>query len=144
MPTRHKHNKRKEAYIKSKKPPKRRMKDERDKDVFKRRKFIKNVVEEDNSKDETPSASEEEEEETGFGQMMQIFGGNVMDNHAIESDSSDDGDDEEQNEDNDDAGDGEGEVKDEGGREIGRGKCNERPKSEERSRRKGDGQGGRV
>ena len=39
-------------------------------------------------------------------------------------------------------GDGEGEVKDEGGREIGRGKCNERPKSEERSRRKGDGQGG--
>ena len=58
-----------------------------------RNQFIKNVVEEDNSKDETPSASEEEEEETGFGQMMQIFGGNVMDNHAIESDSSDDGDD---------------------------------------------------
>ena len=103
MPTRHKHNKRKEAYIKSKKPPKRRMKDERDKDVFKRRKFIKNVVEEDNLKDETPSASEEEEEETGFGQMMQIFGGNVMDKHAIESDSSDDEDDDE--EDNKDAGD---------------------------------------
>ena len=108
MPTRHKHNKRKEAYVKSKKPPKRRMKDERDKDVFKRRKFIKNVVEEDNSKDETQSASEEEEEkETGFGQMMQIFGGNMMDNHAIESDSSDDEeeDGEEKEEDNIDAGD---------------------------------------
>ena len=106
MPTRHKHNKRKEAYVNSKKPPKRRMKDERDKDVFKRRKFIKNIVEEDNSKDETQSASEEEEEkETGFGQMMQIFGGNVMDNHAIESDSSDDEEEGGDEEENMDAGD---------------------------------------
>ena len=40
---RHKYNKRKEAFVKSKKPPKRRMKEEKDKDVFKRRKFIKNV-----------------------------------------------------------------------------------------------------
>ena len=101
--TRHKHNKRKEAYVKSKKPPKRRMKDERDKDVFKRRKFIKNVVEEDIPKDEIPSASEEEEEETGFGQMMQMFGGNVMNKHAIESDSS--GSDDNEEEENENTGD---------------------------------------
>ena len=40
---RHKYNKRKEAFVKSKRPPKRRMKEEKDKNVFKRRKFIKNV-----------------------------------------------------------------------------------------------------
>ena len=89
--------------MKSKKPPKRRMKDERDKDVFKRRKFIKNVVEEDIPKDEIPSASEEEEEETGFGQMMQMFGGNVMNKHAIESDSS--GSDDNEEEENENTGD---------------------------------------
>ena len=86
---RHKYNKRKEAYVKSKKPPKRRLKEEKDKDVFKRRKFIKDVfVEKDNEQVEDSSSSEEENE-TGYGQMLQMFGGNAMEKHAIESDSED-------------------------------------------------------
>ena len=88
---RHKYNKRKEAFVKSKKPPKRRMKEEKDKDVFKRRKFIKNVdVEKSEEVEESSSEEEEEEEqETGYGKMLKIFGGNIMDNHAIESESED-------------------------------------------------------
>ena len=91
---RHKHNKRKEAFVKSQKAPKRRIKEDRDKDVFKRRKFIKNVVEDEQkaNTEEQSSSEEEEEEATGYGQMMQMFGGNVMDNHAIESDSEEEGD----------------------------------------------------
>ena len=91
---RHKHNKRKEAFVKSQKAPKRRIKEDRDKDVFKRRKFIKNVVEDEQKTNTEEQSSSEEEEETvtGYGQMMQMFGGNVMDNHAIESDSEEEGD----------------------------------------------------
>ena len=87
---RHKYNKRKEAFNKSKRPPKRRMKEERDKDVFKRRKFIKNVYEEEPKEEEAAdgdSSSGEEEAQSGLGQLMKVFGGNIMDNHAIESDS---------------------------------------------------------
>ena len=93
---RHKYNKRKEAFVKSKKPPKRRMKEEKDKDVFKRRKFIKNVdVEKTERTEESSSSSEEEEQESVHGKMMEIFGGNILDNHAIESDSDNDEDDHE-------------------------------------------------
>ena len=93
---RHKYNKRKEAFVKSKKPPKRRMKEEKDKDVFKRRKFIKNVdVEKTERTEESSSSSEEEEQESVHGKMMEIFGGNILDNHAIESDSDNDEDDDE-------------------------------------------------
>ena len=94
---RHKYNKRKEAFVKSKRPPKRINKEERDKDVFKRRKFIKNVFEEEPAKSaEEDSSSEEEEAEPGFGQLLKVFGGDTMDKHAIESDSDDDDDEEEE------------------------------------------------
>ena len=82
---RYKYNKRKEAFLKSQKAPKRRFKEEKDKDVFKRRKFIKNVVEEE-TPDQATSSDEDAEEievETGYGQMLQMFGGSVMDKHAI-------------------------------------------------------------
>ena len=85
---RHKYNKRKEAFLQSKKPPKRKMKEEKDKDVFKRRKFIKNVdVEKTEETEDQHSSSEDSEEESGYGKMVAIFGGNVMNKHAIESDS---------------------------------------------------------
>jgi len=108
---RHKYNKRKEAFLKSQKAPKRRFKEEKDKDVFKRRKFIKNVVEEE-TPDQASSSDEETEEieaETGYGQMLQMFGGSVMDKHAIESDSenndNDENDDNEASENDDNSDD---------------------------------------
>ena len=92
---RHKYNKRKEAFLQSKKPPKRKLKEEKDKDVFKRRKFIKNVdVEKIEETEDQPSSSEDSEEESGYGKMVAIFGGNMMNKHAIESDSENSEDDE--------------------------------------------------
>jgi len=85
---RYKYNKRKEAASKLKGPPKKRInKADRDKDVFKRRKFIKN-----NFIEETPaveeSSSEDEVVETGYGQLLNVFVNNEKDKEAIESDSS--------------------------------------------------------
>ena len=94
---RHKYNKRKEAFLQSKRPPKRKMKEEKDKDVFKRRKFIKNVdVENTEETEDQPSSSDDSEEESGYGKMVAIFGGNVMNKHAIESDSENSEDEEEE------------------------------------------------
>jgi len=85
---RNKYNKRKEAASRLKGPPKKRInKADRDKDVFKRRKFIKN-----NFIEETPaveeSSSEEEIVETGYGQLLNVFVNSEKNKVAIESDSS--------------------------------------------------------
>lgn len=128
---RNKYNKRKEAASRLKRPPKKRInKADRDKDVFKRRKFIKN-----NFIEETPevedSSSEDETNETGYGQLLQVFANKEKDKAAIESDSSgcsDDNDDEsnvmiEKNLQDDLSGEEEGEeseeeVDNDGGEEV--------------------------
>ena len=85
---RHKYNKRKEAASRQKLPTKRKSKIDRDKDVFKRRKFIKNTyVEEPNLPSE--SSSEDESPNNGYGQMLHIFATNKKDKAAIDSDSED-------------------------------------------------------
>ena len=81
---RHKHNKRKEAAFRSNRNLKRKFnKVERDKDVFKKRKFIKNNFVESVNVD-VDSSSEEEPVESCYGQMLQVFG-NAKDKNSIES-----------------------------------------------------------
>lgn len=97
---RHKHNKRKEAAFRSNRNLKRKFnKVERDKDVFKKRKFIKNNFVESVNVD-VDSSSEEEPVESCYGQMLQVFG-NAKDKNSIESSnessSSDDEVDDERN-----------------------------------------------
>jgi len=89
---RNKHNKRKEAASRLNRPPPKRInKADRDKDVFKRRKFIKNnFVEEAPAVEE--SSSDEETVETGYGQMLQVFANNEKDKAAIESESGESSD----------------------------------------------------
>jgi len=93
---RNKYNKRKEAASRAEKrrPPKRINKDERDKGVFKRRKFNKNNFVEDGPAVEE-SSSEDEVVETGYGQLLQVFAKSEKDKSAIDSDSGESSEDEE-------------------------------------------------
>ena len=94
-----KHNKRKAAALRRevKRPlTKRKGGPERDVNVFKRRKFIKNNhIEPDEAEDEDDeeeSDSGEEENGTQYGKMLQVFGGAKMKNDAIDSAESEDDD----------------------------------------------------
>jgi len=93
---RNKFNKRKEAASRAekKRPPKRINKDERDKGVFKRRKFNKNnFVEEGPVVEE--SSSEDEVVETGYGQLLQVFASSAKEKSAIDSESGESSEEEE-------------------------------------------------
>jgi len=93
---RNKFNKRKEAASRAKRPPKRRInKDDRDKDVFKRRKFIKNNFVEEAPAAVEESSSEDEAVESGYGQLLQVFAKSEKEKTAIESDSEESSDEEE-------------------------------------------------
>ena len=98
-----KHNKRKAAAQRRdlKRPSnKRKAGFERDVNVFKRRKFIKNNHVEPNREEEDEdeeSESDEEENGTQYGKMLQVFGGAKLKNDAIDSaESEDDESDEEE------------------------------------------------
>jgi len=93
-----KHNKRKAAALRRdvKKPSnKRKGGPERDINVFKRRKYIKNNhIEpekgEDDEEDNGESESDDEKNGTQYGKMLQVFGGAKLKNDAIDSAESED------------------------------------------------------
>ena len=99
-----KHNKRKAAALRrdvKRLPNKRKAGFERDVNVFKRRKFIKNnhIEPDREEEDDDDGESESDEEETGtqYGKMLQVFGGAKLKNDAIDSaESEDDESDEEE------------------------------------------------
>ena len=97
-----KHNKRKAAALKRevKRPSnKRKAGFERDINVFKRRKFIKNNhIEPDREEEDDDGETESDEEENGtqYGKMLQVFGGAKLKNDAIDSAESEDDESEEE------------------------------------------------